>query len=142
MEDGNMSANLTVGATAVSANADKVSWAGLSRDKSAETQAPSSQSDKVANLQSLKDLETAQLRGESIPVSDQQLIKDIEKAVKAAQGPSTTFNISFHRASNELQIKVFNKDTGELIREIPPEQTLNIVANLRREAGIIVDERR
>ena len=39
-------------------------------------------------------------------------------------------------------IKVINKQTQEVIREIPPEKILDIVANLWKIAGLIIDEKR
>jgi flagellar protein FlaG len=39
-------------------------------------------------------------------------------------------------------VKVINSDTNEIIREIPPEKTLDLVAKMWEMAGIIVDERR
>jgi flagellar protein FlaG len=38
-------------------------------------------------------------------------------------------------------VKVLNKDTGELIREVPPEKTLDLVASMMEIAGILVDEK-
>jgi flagellar protein FlaG len=39
-------------------------------------------------------------------------------------------------------VKVLNTDTGQVIREIPPEKNLDFVAKLWEMAGILVDERR
>ena len=38
-------------------------------------------------------------------------------------------------------VKVLNKENGELIREIPPEKTLDLVANMMEIAGILIDEK-
>jgi flagellar protein FlaG len=46
-----------------------------------------------------------------------------------------------HKETKAIMVKVLNKDTGELIREIPPEKTLDIVANMMEIAGIIIDEK-
>jgi flagellar protein FlaG len=39
-------------------------------------------------------------------------------------------------------VKVMDKEDGKVIREIPPEKTLDLVAKLWELAGILVDERR
>jgi len=38
-------------------------------------------------------------------------------------------------------IKVINSETDEVIREIPPEKILDLIAKLWELAGIIVDEK-
>lgn len=74
-------------------------------------------------------------------VAEEQLIRTIEKAVKSLQGPQTTLEISIHEKTHDIMVKVLNKDTGEIIREVPREKTLDLVANMMEIAGILVDEK-
>ncbi|MCC3379493.1 flagellar protein FlaG [Paenibacillus farraposensis] len=87
--------------------------------------------------------ELTRLEREGLPISmgDEQLIKAIDKAVKALQGPTTTLEMSVHEKTHQILVKVLNKDTGELIREIPPEKTLDLVAKMMEIAGILIDEK-
>ncbi|PYE50642.1 flagellar protein FlaG [Paenibacillus barcinonensis] len=80
-------------------------------------------------------------QGTPLSVGQEQLIRTIENAVKSLQGPQTTLDISIHEKTHEIMVKVLNKDTGELIREIPPEKTLDLVAKMMELAGILVDEK-
>ncbi|QDH20844.1 flagellar protein FlaG [Saccharibacillus brassicae] len=80
-------------------------------------------------------------QGVSISISDEQLLKTIDRAVKAMQGPETTLEINIHEKTHQLMIKVLNKESGELIREIPPEKTLDLVAKMMEIAGILVDQK-
>jgi flagellar protein FlaG len=96
----------------------------------------------LPNIQSIRDIKMAEAKGEHIPVSEEQLIKAIDRAIKAAAGPETTLEFSVHKQTNEIMVKVLNKDTGEVIREVPPEKMLDLVAKLWQMAGIFVDERR
>jgi flagellar protein FlaG len=41
-----------------------------------------------------------------------------------------------------VTIKVMDKDTEEVIREIPPEETLEMIQKMWELAGLMVDERR
>lgn len=86
-------------------------------------------------------LNTMEKQGASVSVGEEQLIRTIEKAVKALQGPSTTLEVSIHEKTHSIMVKVLNKDTGELIREVPPEKTLDLVAKMMELAGIIIDEK-
>ncbi|MGB9904547.1 MAG: flagellar protein FlaG [Desulfotomaculales bacterium] len=42
--------------------------------------------------------------------------------------------------SGEFMVKVINSTTGEVIREIPPEWVLKIVADVKKMLGIIIDK--
>ncbi len=54
----------------------------------------------------------------------------------------TRCEFSYHEETNRVSIKVINKETQEVIREIPPEETLEMVERMWELAGILVDERR
>ncbi|KAF6587341.1 MULTISPECIES: flagellar protein FlaG [Paenibacillus] len=87
------------------------------------------------------DLNNLERQGINVPFGDEQLIKAIDRAVKALQGPTTTLEMSVHEKTHQILVKVLNKDTGELIREIPPEKTLDLVAKMMEIAGILIDEK-
>lgn len=78
----------------------------------------------------------------ALPVSEQFLINSIEKANKAILGVNTRFEFSTHDKTKEIIVKVLNADTGELIREIPSEKILDIVAGIWEMVGLFVDEKR
>ncbi len=88
-----------------------------------------------------KQLHVAELQGVKMSVGEEQLIKAIDRAIKALEGPSTTFEMKVHEQTKAVTVKVLNKETGELIREIPPEKTLDLVAKMMEFAGILVDEK-
>ncbi len=77
-----------------------------------------------------------------LPVSEKVLIDAIEKANKAISGANTKFEFSIHQKTKEIMVKVIDSDTNKVIREIPPEKILDMVAKMWEMAGIIVDERR
>ncbi|WDH82237.1 flagellar protein FlaG [Paenibacillus urinalis] len=77
----------------------------------------------------------------SMTPGQEHLIQNIERAIKALEGPRTTLNISIHEKTRDIMVKVLNKETGELIREIPPEKTLDLVAKMMEIAGILVDKK-
>lgn len=79
--------------------------------------------------------------GKDMRVNEEQVIKAIEKANKSLAMAQTRFEFSIHEKTKEIMVKVFDKQTGELIREIPPEKILDMVAYMWELAGIIVDER-
>ncbi len=54
----------------------------------------------------------------------------------------TKCEFSYHETTKRVSIKVMDKETNEVIREIPPEETLEMVEKMWELAGILVDERR
>lgn len=79
--------------------------------------------------------------GEKVSIGEKQLIQAIDRALKAMQGPTTILDVSIHEKTHAIMVKVLDKDTGEIIREVPPEKTLDIVAKMMEIAGLLVDER-
>ncbi|MBE7898977.1 flagellar protein FlaG [Paenibacillus polymyxa] len=81
----------------------------------------------------------------AIPVKAQQTheqtIQQLQKAIDAIQGPQKTLEISVHEKTHAIMIKVLNKETGDLIREVPPEKILDLAARMMEITGIIVDKK-
>ncbi|MNI49837.1 flagellar protein FlaG [compost metagenome] len=75
------------------------------------------------------------------PKSQEQIIADLQKAIDAIQGPQKSLEISVHKETHAIMIKVLNKETGELIREVPPEKILDLAARMMEITGIIVDKK-
>jgi flagellar protein FlaG len=77
-----------------------------------------------------------------LTMDEKQWISLIEKANKAIIGGTRSFEFSIHEGTNEIMIKVIDNETKEVIREIPNEKILDMVAKMWEMAGIFVDERR
>jgi len=76
------------------------------------------------------------------PLSDKAVIQAIERANEAISIANRRFEYSIHEKTKEIIVKVIDADTDEVIREIPPEKILDMVAKMWELAGILVDERR
>jgi Uncharacterized flagellar protein FlaG len=77
-----------------------------------------------------------------LPISEKAVLNAVEKANKAVSMSGRTFEYSIHEKTKEIMIKVIDSDTKKVIREIPPEKILDMVANMMEMAGLLVDERR
>lgn len=101
----------------------------------------SSSSDILRLARSGEAVRTLEVQGVRVSVGEGQLVKAIDRAIKALEGPSTSFEMKVHEGTHAIMVKVFNKETGELIREIPPEKTLDLVVKMMEFAGILIDEK-
>ena len=72
--------------------------------------------------------------------SNEQIKKAVEQLNKNMAHSTAVFGI--HEATNRVTIKIVDKDTKEVIKELPAEKTLDMIAKVWELAGIMVDEKR
>ena len=54
---------------------------------------------------------------------------------------NTSCEYGYDDTTNQVTIKIIDKETDEVIRELPPEKTLQMIAKAWELAGLLVDER-
>lgn len=52
-----------------------------------------------------------------------------------------SINISIDQSTNAVIVQVKDRDTGDTIRQIPPESALQVSRNIERLTGILVDRK-
>lgn len=67
-----------------------------------------------------------------------QALKDMNKRLNN----NTIAEFGIHEGTNRITIKIKDKDTDEIIREVPAEKTLDLIQKAWELAGILVDEKR
>lgn len=77
----------------------------------------------------------------NLSIDQEKVIADLQKAIRAIQGPQKSFEISMHEKTNTIMIKVLDKETGELVREVPPEKILDLAAKMMEITGLVIDEK-
>lgn len=73
-------------------------------------------------------------------VNNEQIKKAVEQMNKKMEYSEAVFGI--HDGTNRVTIKIVDRDTKEVIKELPPEKTLDMIARVWEMAGILVDEKR
>lgn len=66
--------------------------------------------------------------------------KAVEEMNKKMMNSVAQFGI--HEETNHLTIKIVDKETRKVIKELPPEKTLDMIAKVWEMAGLLVDEKR
>lgn len=80
---------------------------------------------------------------EILSVSEEALVKAIDKANHAVEGSPSEFRYKVHPKSGEIIVQVLNKETKEVVREIPPEKFIDLVEKLQElTVGALIDEKR
>ncbi|CCQ94615.1 hypothetical protein CULT_20055 [[Clostridium] ultunense Esp] len=86
-------------------------------------------------------VEPVKLQREEKRYTEEELIKSIESANKQFVAFDRRFEFSIHEKTKQIMVKIIDVTTDEIIREIPPEKILDLVAAIWEISGIIVDER-
>lgn len=79
---------------------------------------------------------------DSIKTQEHEVIEAIEKANKHFKSYDRRLEFSIHEKTKQIMVKVINTDDDSIVREIPSEKILDMVAKLWEMAGIFVDEKR
>jgi flagellar protein FlaG len=76
---------------------------------------------------------------ENRQASSEQIKQAVDTINKNTQSEAV---FGIHEATHRVTIKIIDKQTKEVIKEFPPEKTLDMIAKVWEMAGIMVDERR
>ena len=94
----------------------------------------------VENAREKGQTESGEQQGKNQQATNEQIRKAVEQLNKKIGNSEAIFGI--HEATNRVTIKIVDKDTKEVIKELPPEKTLDMIAKVWDMAGILVDEKR
>lgn len=68
----------------------------------------------------------------------QEIVDGLNQALKAAD---KRLQFLVHEMTGRIYVKVIDKQTDEVIKEIPPEKILDLVGRIQELVGILVDEK-
>lgn len=74
--------------------------------------------------------------------ANEQLKKAVAEMNRKINNSNEEAVFGIHEKTNRITIKIVDKDTKEIIKEFPPEKTLDMIAKVWEMAGILVDEKR
>ena len=111
--------------------------------------------DNVKNVKNTADSDNADLK-KADTKSDTEAVEQESRAAEEKKNaeiraavdkinksiPNTEVVFGIHDKTNRVMIKIIDKDSKKVIREYPPEKTLDIIAKVWEMAGILVDEKR
>lgn len=69
----------------------------------------------------------------------QAMLDDVQHAIQMMSDVGLQFSV--HEATNRTIVKVVDKGTGALIREIPARELLNLAAKIEEMMGLLFDKR-
>jgi flagellar protein FlaG len=69
----------------------------------------------------------------------QALLNEVQQEIQMMRNVGLHFSV--HQATGRTVIRVVDKETEDLIREIPPEEFLNLAVRLDEMIGILFDKK-
>ena len=73
--------------------------------------------------------------------TERQLVEAIDSGNKELKKLETNLRFDIHEKTKQVMVKIVNSDTDEVIRELPPEKILDLVASIMERAGLLIDKR-
>lgn len=74
-----------------------------------------------------------------MPQGNEAMRKAVEEINKNVKNSEAIFG--FHEKTNRVTIKIIDKKSKEVIKEFPPEKTLDMIAKVWEMAGLMVDQK-
>jgi flagellar protein FlaG len=70
-------------------------------------------------------------------------LKDLASGLEkfALEIKKTRFEFSVHEETKRVIVRIYDMNTDELISEIPPEKFLDLIANIWKQVGLIIDKK-
>ncbi len=85
---------------------------------------------------------TSSKPGSQVPDGLEKTIADgIAHLNAAAEIFNKGLHFKVHEDTEQVVVEIVNKDTGEVIRQIPPEYMLEVLAKIDALLGVFIDER-
>jgi flagellar protein FlaG len=117
------------------------------RTQTSEKPAPDAEAQKTAGIRPPEDevqVSTQAAEWEARPAeqeaatsSQDQLTDRLKEMLTEVQSRATSVSFQVESESGEVIVRIVNKESGDLVREIPPEEIRNLRENLQELKGIL-----
>lgn len=81
------------------------------------------------------------IKKEQIELTKEELIQVVNKSNEYTLGLDAQFEFRIHERTGRTLVRLVNKESGEVLKEIPPQKMLDIVADIWDAIGINVDRK-
>ena len=84
---------------------------------------------------------TGEQARQNIDAQNERIKNAVEELNKKMENHSEAV-FGIHEKTNRVTIKIVDRDSKKVIKELPPEKTLDMIAKVWEMAGILVDEKK
>lgn len=97
--------------------------------------------DMINNVYADKDIEKNNSTVKENSISKETLDKLVTEVNHKYKLANKEFSYDIHEKTNRVTVKIKDSETGEVIKEIPSEESLDLAAKIMEMAGLLVDEK-
>ena len=94
-----------------------------------------------ASLHRVKQQSDENQKNKSASINPIDIKNAVEKLNKLIRSQRRDVSFSVNEEAHATVIKIIKTETGELIKQFPPDQILAMIARLRKNIGWLVDEK-
>ena len=96
---------------------------------------------KINSVSSIRKDKEMQLRYDEAEeiITREQLEKAVSKANEHIVGVNAQFEYRIHEGTDRIMVKLIDIESHDVIREIPPEKMLDMVAEIWKRVGLVID---
>ena len=87
------------------------------------------------NEPSLKETEKSEQNVEQVT----EIVDAVQESLEMLKERTTHLRFSVHEQTDQVMVKVTNPDSGEVIREIPSQEFLDLAAKFEKMVGLMFD---
>ncbi|SFE92859.1 flagellar protein FlaG [Alteribacillus iranensis] len=77
----------------------------------------------------------------NIRINKENLEEQVESMNQMMESIFTQLKFHIHEDLDRIYVQVLERDTEKVIREIPPEKFLDMIASMLEHIGLIIDEK-
>lgn len=98
-------------------------------------------------LEQTKDMSNDEKDLDILDTTEEQLDKKLKDALSMANNkmkftqPHTRLEFDYHDTVNRVSMKIVDRESGDVVKEIPPEKTIKMLEKLWEVAGLLFDEK-
>lgn len=81
------------------------------------------------------------IKKEQLELTKEELTQVVNKSNEYTLGLDAQFEFRIHERTGRTLVRLVNKESGEVLKEIPPQKMLDIVADIWDAIGINVDRK-
>lgn len=74
-------------------------------------------------------------------LSKEDMVAELNQAKIKFESYNTRLEFSIHEKTKQIMCKVINSSTGEVIREVPPQKDLDLLAAILEKVGFFMDKK-
>ncbi|MBM6614707.1 flagellar protein FlaG [Desemzia sp. RIT804] len=75
-------------------------------------------------------------------IAGEQLENAVSKINNHLLGINAQFQYRIHEGTERVMVKLVDMETNDVIKEIPPEKMLDIVAEIWKRVGLVIDHQK